>query len=910
MRKGVIGALALIVVAAAAIFWWQRSGSHPAKPTTAHQTDTTKTPPKHPEGRDTDVTGPVLVDDDPKGSLRLEGQVVDAEDHPVPGATVVLSSHPQRTAKSATDGGFAFDNLVARPYTLVARSDKGVAGPITARLTAKSDPVVLRLRPAAKLTVTIATSDGKPLDGATVDLRGADHQTQETKGGGTTVFTAVVPGGYQVAAWAPGLAHATTWIQVGAGEPTARLVLVQGAKVSGIVVDEHGKPIAGARVTYHGTSDWSQQADPRYDAIATGADGTFTIDAMAAGTFRFAAAHPEYAPGSSAQVTLDGKTEKTGITIQLSAGAVVKGHVIDDAHKPVAGARVRIGVTARRRMVFEPPRQAYSDAEGNFELRGLPKSELSLVAMADAGASSTKDIDATRGDVSGVELVIDVTGTIAGIVVDSANQPIEGAQVSAGPNFRDQAAMQDFTQFRLRGFPEELTDANGKFTLTGLAPGSYEITAMRERAATRGRRGATRGIVATTGTKDLKITLQPEGGIKGKVTISDGTTPIAFTISLGMTEQSFTGTTDFEIDALAPQSYDLNVRGPNFQSRGQPVIVEPGKTTDVGTISVAKGRTLGGIVIAGGTPVPNATVYAGRQIFGNGTSNAASFGGMGQAAKTTTTGADGTFSLAGFNDGDLAIIAEQPDIGRSKAMRVPTDQPNQDQLVLELQKFGAISGVLTAGGKPAEGVLVSCQSTTTPGALYGLAAGPDGSYRYDKLAPDTYKVSATVGMPMMGMKFYSKEVVVPPGQEIKVDLTVNAGAVTLDVTAAPRAGTLGVASAWVATGAIVAKTANDLSLRMAAAGAGSSQWVIIRRGEPAKFSELLPGNYTACVVAFPAEVQGMAAMQYIEKHSDSLPAFCQPVTVAATPVEQQVSVPVDLPPYIADGSGAGSGSGH
>jgi len=91
---------------------------------------------------------------------------------------------------------------------------------------------------------------------------------------------------------------------------------------------------------------------------------------------------------------------------------------------------------------------------------------------------------------------------------------------------------------------------------------------------------------------------------------------------------------------------------------------------------------------------------------------------------------------------------------------------------------------------------------------------------------------------------------------------------------------------------------------MAAAGAGSSQWVIIRRGEPAKFTELTPGSYSACVVAFPAEVQGMAAMQYIEKHSDSLPAFCQPVTVAQTPAEQLVTVPVDLPPYIGDGSGS------
>src|SRR5258707_1075722 len=105
-------------------------------------------------GAEIDVAPRALIDDDPKGALRLEGQVVDADDHPVGGATVVLSSNPPRTATSEADGGFAFDTLVSRPYTLVARAvtPSGIAGPITARLTATSDPVVLKLRAAAKLT--------------------------------------------------------------------------------------------------------------------------------------------------------------------------------------------------------------------------------------------------------------------------------------------------------------------------------------------------------------------------------------------------------------------------------------------------------------------------------------------------------------------------------------------------------------------------------------------------------------------------------------------------------------------------------------------------------------------------------------------------------------------------------------
>ncbi|MDB4955442.1 MAG: hypothetical protein JWO36_3011, partial [Myxococcales bacterium] len=143
-----------------------------------------------------------------------------------------------------------------------------------------------------------------------------------------------------------------------------------------------------------------------------------------------------------------------------------------------------------------------------------------------------------------------------------------------------------------------------------------------------------------------------------------------------------------------------------------------------------------------------------------------------------------------------------------------------------------------------------------------------------------------------------------------IDLAVDPGAVTLQVLPVPKAGKLGVASVWVASGNVSARTATDLSLRMAAAGQGSSQWVIIRAGEPARVNELTPGNYSACVVPFPAEVQGMGAMGYVERHGDKLPAFCAPVVVAAAPETQTVQVPVELPPFIPDAPpGGGSGSG-
>src|SRR5688572_14083792 len=529
MRKPVLALLGAVLVGIAVWFFFLRSPSRQAAPgpaakTAAQPTTPQKAPEAH-RGAERDQPMVVLVDDDPKGALRLEGQVIDGEQKPVAGATVVLSSNPPRTTKSADDGGFVFDALVARPYTLTARAAQGVAGPVTAKLTEKSDPVVLVLEAGSKVTVNVAGTDGKPIENATVELRSGEVLRQTTKAGATS-FSPVVPGGYQVAAWAEGRARTMQWINAAAGETTVKLTLVPGALVAGFVVDEGGKAIAGARVTFHGASDWSQQADVRLDGVETDKSGKFEFAALPAGSFRFAAAHPDYARGASGLITLDGKAAQRDVKIVVPAGAVVRGRVVDALKQGVSGARVAIGATSRRGMIFEPPRQAYTDAKGGFEIKGLARKELTAIALHETGASQAVDVDTTKGDASDVTLVIDVTGTIAGIVVDPQGNPLEGVQVSAGPNFRQQGAA-DMSQFRLRGFPQERTDGAGRFTLTGLAKGSYVVRATRSSAAARGRFMANPdgGKVAETGTKDLKLVLEPEGAVKGKVVLEGGGAP-------------------------------------------------------------------------------------------------------------------------------------------------------------------------------------------------------------------------------------------------------------------------------------------------------------------------------------------------------------------------------------------------
>lgn len=848
-----------------------------------------------------------VLDDDPRGSLRLEGQVVGPGDAPVAGATVVLSAKPLRTTVSEADGGFSFDGLIGRPYTLIARAGTaGIAGPITARLSSQSDPVILKLRPGAQLVVAVADTAGKSIDGATLELRGID-ETRATAKAGKATFAGVVPGSYQLAAWSDRHARSLQWIQITPGGNDAQVTLAAGAAARGRVLDDNGSPVAGARVVYSGASDWSQQANDQLDAVTTAADGAFSFDAMPAGSFRFVASHSELATGTSALVTLDGKTERSGIVVSLSAGAVVRGKVVDASNQPVASARVRISTNGRS-MFAAPARQAFTDANGGFEVKALPRAQLLAVALHESAASQSVAIDTSAGTPPAVTLMLDVTGTIAGVVVDANGQPVEGVQVSAGPNFRDSRDDIDMAQWRLRGFPQELTDASGAFKLGGLAPGNYIVTARPAHAAARARRSSSEGVAAKTGQTELRLVLLPEGAVKGKVAYPDGTPPSAFSIAVGMDQQSFLGDGEFLIDALAPQSYQLTVRGAGFETRSRDVKIESGKTVDLGTITVQRGRSLAGVVVADGRPVANATVFAGRMIFGSGTAASAPMGPMGASTQQATTGEDGRFTMSGFSAADLSIVAEHADRGRSKALRLPPELPGQTELTLELQPFGSVTGMLRQGGKPAEGVLVACQSTTTPGAIFTVASGPDGAYRFDKLAPDVYKISATLGMPMIGMKFYSKQIAVPPGQQVTIDLAVEPGAVALTVIAKPRTGALGVANVWLTSGTLAAKNARELGLQLAAMGPSASQWIIVRNGEPAVFKEVTAGSYTACAVPMPLEVKGMAAMGYQDRHGDTLPSYCKAIAVqGAAPQTTVIAVEIPtLEPEPGDGSGSGS----
>jgi hypothetical protein len=242
----------------------------------------------------------VIREQDPTGTLRLEGQVIDAEENPVGGAIVAIDTNPPRTVITEDDGSFAFDQLIGRDYKLEARADDRYAGPAYLRLAEDTEPVTLRVGPGASVTVEVRDADtAAPIAGAAVELRSTLSWAATTGDDGVARLRGVGGAGFEMSlkVAAPGYAPELRRVSPSPGDDRReRITLHRGASVSGRAVTTDGTPIAGARVLAVSIAEPFPLTDPSRDGAITGEDGTWSIASVSAGSYRFFLSHPDYEP--------------------------------------------------------------------------------------------------------------------------------------------------------------------------------------------------------------------------------------------------------------------------------------------------------------------------------------------------------------------------------------------------------------------------------------------------------------------------------------------------------------------------------------------------------------------------------------------------------------------------------------
>lgn len=850
----------------------------------------------------------VVADEAPsEGTLRLEGQVVDANGLPVAAAKVVLGDAGGRETDSEADGSFAFDRLAARRYTLFAYAASGVAGPATVQLDAKTDPVVLRLHAATSLTVRVREARNKhPVKGATVEVRGPVVRSATTDGEGIAHISNIAPGDVEVMARAPGFARQFAFAHSSAGQSAStgpiELLLVAGAPVSGVVQAPDGRPVAGAHVGYEGVSA-IVPIDMRRDGVSSDADGRFQLDALPAGTFRVLANHSPHAPGASELLTLDGTTARTGVVVKLGDGVSVKGVVVTGEGAPVVGAEVRLVNVSAGGSAGAGARQTQSDTNGQFILQGVARGRLALSARHERGASDVVEVATGGGAAVEVKLVIGRTATISGRVVDSGGEPVEAALIALNPD-RASATKMSSSEWLLAGAREEVSDGSGHFVIGGLAPGRYELRASRAGAGAGGpgRERLSDPTFAEAGARGVILVVPAAARLIGRV-MRKGGSPPSFSVALGArTPIPFAnGDGAFSLDDLPPVQMDVTIRGLGFMPKTIPAVkLSAGETTDLGTIDVEPGRTISGRVVAGGTPVAGATVRAGRMLFGDGSSQkGALFAGLGgENTRESETDDRGEFILLGVGANKLFVSAENAERGRSQPLELPPGDESVSGIVLSLDAFGALAGRVVQAGAPVESVLVNARPLAASGVFYGGQSGADGRFRFDKLAPGIYKVSSTQTS-LSGMSFQAVAANVVSGQTTEVELDLGGGNLALRVAVVPTGGTIAFASVALCEGAIAPGTAAELTAAMAAIDHGYSAMRMSFNGSPAEFKQLTPGTYTACVIAYPPSVGDFnEARLYAEKNEAKQTTTCVSVGLVAGSPDSRVEVHVAVPPEL------------
>jgi RNA polymerase sigma-70 factor (ECF subfamily) len=351
-------------------------------------------------------------------------------------------------------------------------------------------------RPASQtgaLRVAVTWPDGAPAERVFVrvwpaelgDLAGT-YCGAATDAEGTTRFVELEPGSYRVQLERE-KDFALADVRAG-GETALALAVSSGPRAKGVVVDEHGEPVAGARVWI--STRYATWTDPPLDdspAAITGSDGRFEIPSVGK-AWLIGASAEGYAPSKEESLTRFRSPEVEVRLVLPERGGAIEGRVLGPDGAPLEGAVIRADVGFRFErypdggmLILNSLRlQTRSSADGSFRFSGVQPGEVELsVESAGLGGWHAK-VEVTAGATAHVEASLAAAGAVSGRIVAPDGTPLAGALViasleSSSESFVPQAEWldQDWSTFveQTGTFTATRSGADGSYRLTGLAAG-------------------------------------------------------------------------------------------------------------------------------------------------------------------------------------------------------------------------------------------------------------------------------------------------------------------------------------------------------------------------------------------------------------------------------------------------------
>ncbi len=898
---GIIGALALVVA-----LWLRRGGDGDAGEGAGAGGTTSAGVSGDRAGRGgVGADGRAVRSPDERGGpLRLDGQLLDEAGAPVGDALVAISTEPPRTTRSQADGSFSFDKLIPRHFTLHAQGGDLVGG-IRYRLTSTSDPAIVRMRRGTRVLVRVIDEAQQPIAGAEVraPMRYLEEVAEKAltdadgkatlRGLGNLPWAAIRA---SATGYAPGSANAFPDVSE-RGETSVQITLRRGVAVSGTVRDEHGEPISGAKISYSSTS-YGRPAE-RSDATSDAA-GAFRFPAIAAGEYLVTAQDLGYSSGDSSQKTIEvGGEPITGLALMMTTGATLAGIAVRPDGSPVPYAILKASSKDDPSAI---PRWVAGDAQGRFELTGLPRKLVQVIANDERASSAIVEVplaEAPRKD--DVRLVLDVTGTLSGLVVDERGEPAPEIQVKAQPK----QWMSSYAESYLRGNPVAMTNGSGVFSFHGLPDDDYVLALHDGPPDLRSPPEAYR-----PGAPDIKLVLQRTGTITGRLVDERGQ-PLARAAYVLLDERgpAITGTGRFRLEELRPGSHGLKVQADGYAvKRLDKLKVVAGETLELGDLKLEPGRRISGRVVDGeGKPVAGVRIQASRYPSlppGSGESGEESVMALQMGIRVATSDGRGAFELTGIPADEEQFLSAHIAGASSASAQVAAGAGDPPPVTLTLNRFGSVEGVVTKNGKPVKGAIILIMPRKRDGgfAVSGeVTTGADGRFLASKVAAGEMEVQVMRGNLLGNQK--TTPITVEAGKRAKVALEATGGDAKLTVEVKAQKGQR-VSSADVALFDGAVQIANGEVMLERANQDGAGRFSFWSSYAPTEFPDLQPGAYTLCGVPFTGDMMDRELMQRAFHHRNKRPAICKPVTVTAAPAEQKVTLELpsmpELPPVPAD----------
>ncbi len=467
---------------------------------------------------------------EPQASVR--GRAVVAETgEPLAGVTVELSARLHGTrfgqsARSAADGGFAFEGLAAGEYALFARKAGylPVAGfplPVAVAAGPSREEVTLRFHRHAVLAGVVAGADGAPVIGAEVvayRYRWVEGRRSLARAASAVAddlgryrLFGLSAGTYLLAALAPRRdwqegeldRGGVTYYPSGAeAAEAARLRLRWGQEMTDVSITLRPQAVYGLSgfITDSGSGGPCRgclvRVERLEEGLASGAfqqsrptrpDGSYRASGLTPGTYRITAEEPAPPDGHyvAACTVIVGNRDLAGVNLTVGAEHAVRGRVVYDSapdgldrEKPMPRVWLRDGV----RLVG--PVQAAADL--TFQIRnlapvpyriragGAPGGYVKTVRVAGRDLPSP-DIEVPEdGGPGWVEIVFafdgaSVTGSVQPPETAGRGHRVTSATVVLYPQENESAYLVE---------RRVATDAGGAFTIDGVAPGAYTAFAL------------------------------------------------------------------------------------------------------------------------------------------------------------------------------------------------------------------------------------------------------------------------------------------------------------------------------------------------------------------------------------------------------------------------------------------------